>query len=219
MRKKDVSLLDKKFPISREKIRNHFTYSWWIYALILIFAIFGWNLLYTTTRYQSPDYLKVEFYYTGARMDAPSDIYELMEQLHQEQFPDMEVVEYLELALNDDYYGGMTVTLKTMNGEGDVYLMENQYFQEYGLSVMTDLTPYVESGAINVEGLDISSGYMTDPENGKTTLCGIPASHLKGFEEYGITVDNYYLCVPLLNGNTEKAVQLINWFLAEMAAE
>lgn len=198
-----------------EKIRNHFTYSWWIYALVLVFAIFGWNLIYTTTRYQSPEYLKVEFYYTGSRMDAPKDINDLMDQLHQELFADMEEVTFLELVVDDDYYGSMTIVLKTMNGEGDVFLMNKNSFLTHGGSVMTDLGPYVESGEIIPGDIDLCSGYITD-ENGETKLYGIPASHLKGFGEYGLAVDGYYLCIPLVCGNTPKAVELVNYFLAEM---
>ena len=208
--------MDKKFPITREKIRNHFTYSWWIYALVLFLAIFGWNLIYTTTRYQSPEHLKVEFYYTGSRLETGYDIHGLMDKIHQEQFPDMEVVEYAELGVTDDYYGPMTITVKTMNGEGDVYLMDEAYFREQGPSVMINLTPYVESGDIDVGDIDISGGYLADPETGETFLGGIPAGHLKTFEYYGIYVENHYLCVPVLNGNTENAVRLLNYFLGEM---
>ena len=51
-----------RLPITRERIRTHFHYGWWQYALLIGLAIFGWNLLYTTTRYRSPEALKVEWY-------------------------------------------------------------------------------------------------------------------------------------------------------------
>jgi len=56
--------------ITKARIRNHFTYHWWQYAVLLAVAIFGWNLLYTTTRYRSPEHLKVEWYYQGATSNA-----------------------------------------------------------------------------------------------------------------------------------------------------
>ena len=51
-----------RLPITRERIRNHFHYAWWQYVLLVCLAVFGWNLLYTTTRYRSPESLKVEWY-------------------------------------------------------------------------------------------------------------------------------------------------------------
>ena len=55
-----------RLPITRERIRTQFPYGWWQYALLIGRAIFGWNLLYTTTRYRSPEALKVEWYCQGA---------------------------------------------------------------------------------------------------------------------------------------------------------
>ena len=44
-----------RLPITKERIRNHFHYAWWQYVLLVCLAVFGWNLLYTTTRYRSPE--------------------------------------------------------------------------------------------------------------------------------------------------------------------
>ena len=41
-----------RLPITRERIRTHFHYAWWQYVLLVCLAIFGWNLLYTTTPWQ-----------------------------------------------------------------------------------------------------------------------------------------------------------------------
>ena len=60
-----------RLPITRERIRTHFHYAWWQYVLLVCLAVFGWNLLYTTTRYRSPEALKVEWYCQGV-VDAQS---------------------------------------------------------------------------------------------------------------------------------------------------
>ena len=41
-----------RLPSTRERIRTHFQYAWWQYVLLVCLAVFGWNLLYTTTRYR-----------------------------------------------------------------------------------------------------------------------------------------------------------------------
>ena len=44
-----------KTPITQEKIKNHLTYASWKYALLIIVAIFGWNLIYSVTQSQPPE--------------------------------------------------------------------------------------------------------------------------------------------------------------------
>ena len=69
--RKEPLLMKMTFPVTKERIRNHFAYAWWQYVLLICLAIFGWNLLYTTTRYRSPEALKVEWYCQGV-VDAQS---------------------------------------------------------------------------------------------------------------------------------------------------
>ena len=78
------------FPITKERIRNHFAYAWWQYVLLICLAIFGWNLLYTTTRYRSPNDQRLEWYYGGYQLDGEKNIDSLMDDLHQSLFSDLE---------------------------------------------------------------------------------------------------------------------------------
>ena len=48
-----------KTPLSMQKVRNYLTYSSWKYILLLLLAIFGWNLVFTMTRYRPPEEKKV----------------------------------------------------------------------------------------------------------------------------------------------------------------
>ena len=74
-----------KMPITGRKIRNHFHYSFWKYLLLIVIAMFGWNLLYTTTRYRSPENLKVEFYAEGNIM-ASDALQSLADKIHQRDY-------------------------------------------------------------------------------------------------------------------------------------
>ena len=80
-----------EMPVTMRKIRNHFQYSFWKYLLLIVIAMFGWNLIYTTTRYRSPENLKVEFYAEGNVM-ASDALQELANQIHREVMPEMEEV-------------------------------------------------------------------------------------------------------------------------------
>lgn len=52
--RKEPHLMKLTFPVTKERIRNHFAYAWWQYVLLICLAIFGWNLLYTTTATAAP---------------------------------------------------------------------------------------------------------------------------------------------------------------------
>ena len=138
-----------RLPITRERIRTHFHYAWWQYVLLVCLAIFGWNLLYTTTRYRSPESLKVEWYCQGVVAPQAQDKLDaLMEQLRLELFPDMEEVTFTSVAY-DQTYGDMQLMVWSSASQGDLYLLQREPFQNLASGgAMAQLTPYIESGAL-----------------------------------------------------------------------
>ena len=134
------------FPVTKERIRNHFAYAWWQYVLLICLAIFGWNLLYTTTRYRSPNDQRLEWFYSGYQMDGEKDIDALMDELHQSLFPNVEEVTFRTLML-DDTYGSMQLTVWVSAGEGDLFMLNSEYFNSIAQSeAFVELTPYIEDG-------------------------------------------------------------------------
>lgn len=205
-------------PITGRKIKNHFQYSFWKYALLVILAVFGWNLLYTTTRYRVPENKKLEFYADGAfsvqgtqeAMDA------LMAVVHRDVAPEMEEVSYTALTM-DQAYGDMQLTVWIGAGQGDVYLLGKERFQRLGGGgAFVDLQPYVDSGALAVEGVDLAAGRVRDEETGKTILYGIPAGSLVGLEACGVYPKDTLLSVLASSGNQEESIRLINYLFENM---
>ena len=73
--------------------------------------------------------------------------------------PNMETVSSVILASSADYYSNMQLSVYIMAGEGDIYLLSTQDFKNFASQgAFIDLAPYVESGQINVDGIDISAG-------------------------------------------------------------
>ena len=143
------------FPITKERIRNHFAYAWWQYVLLICLAIFGWNLLYTTTRYRSPNDQRLEWYYGGYQLDGEKNIDSLMDDLHQSLFSDLEEVEFRTVML-DQTYGSMQLMVWVSAGEGDLFMLDSEYFSQLAQSEgFAELTPYIESGTLNVDGMDL----------------------------------------------------------------
>ena len=204
-----------RLPITKDRVRNHFHYAWWQYVLLVIVAVAGWNFLYTTTRYRSPENLKVEFYCEAAVDTQDLERIEaLLESIRQTEMPDMEEVTYTSVGY-DKTYGDMQLTVWMAAGQGDVYLLSNEKYQSTADSMM-DLTPYVENGTLNVEGIDLTRGYSIHSETGERVLTGIPADSLTGLHDYNLVGEGYTLSILEANGNDENSLKLLNWFLTHL---
>ena len=206
-----------RLPITRERIRNHFHYAWWQYVLLVCLAVFGWNLLYTTTRYRSPESLKVEWYCQGlVDTQAQEELDALMEQLRLELFPEMEEVTFTAVAY-DQTYGDMQLMVWASAGQGDLYMLEREQFENLASGgAMAPLTPYIESGALQTGEIDLTAGYVTDPETGKKYLMGVPTDSLTGLEAYGIDPEGHVLSLLSNGGNLDNTVKLMQWLIDNM---
>ena len=202
-----------QIPITKKRIQNHFNYFWWAYVLIIALAILGWNLIHTVTRYQSPPELKVEWFFGGYQTDNGTGGETLMERAHQEVLPDMEEVSYLQI-MTDDAYGSQSLTTWAFAGEGDLYTLTRDKFQNMtGGGAMMNLQPYVDSGELNVDGIDLSGCYVTLPDSDEQWLCGIPLSALPGLTQYNLYGDDHIVSILINGGNDENTVKLLSWLL------
>lgn len=206
-----------KFPITRDKIRTHFHYYWWQYAVLIIAAVFGWNLLYTTTHYRSPEHLKMEWYYEGPTSGATQGYAEeLLTTAKEQLFPHLEETSFTVVGM-DETYGAMQLMVWMAAGQGDLYMLTKDSFTAHGSQgAMLDLQPYVDDGTLNVEGLDLKGGYLRDETTGEKHLYGIPAEGLTGFLDYDISPEDTVLSVLVNGGNTENTIKLLAHFLEIM---
>lgn len=206
-----------RLPITKERIRNHFHYAWWQYVLLVCLAVFGWNLLYTTTRYRSPESLKVEWYCQGlVDTQAQEELDALMEQLRLELFPEMEEVTFTAVAY-DQTYSDMQLMVWVSAGQGDLYMLEREQFENLASAgAMAPLTPYIESGALQTGEIDLTAGYVTDPETGEKYLMGVPTDSLTGLQAYGIDPEGHVLSLLSNGGNLDNTVKLMQWLIDNM---
>ena len=118
-----------KTPVTKERLRQHWNYSWWKYMLLVVLAVIGWNLIYTMTAYRPPAEKKVDFYISGTTGDQTL-LDEYLENIRQTEMADMEQMTSVIL-VSDDYYGTMQLSTYMAAGEGDVYLLDATTFQQY----------------------------------------------------------------------------------------
>jgi len=207
-------------PITKDQIRNHFHYNLWKYVLLIVVAVFGWNLLFTTTSYRVPADRKVEFYAEGYQTDeTAAAMDELVARIHRELLPEMEAVSYRFLFL-DDTYGPMQLMIWASAGEGDLYLLTKEHFlQLTGGGATVDLRPYIDSGKLQVEGIHLAPGLVRDAETGQMVQYGIPADSLVRLAEYGLVTKGGILTVLGSGQNEEEAVLFLDELLRCMREE
>lgn len=216
-----------KTPLSKESIRTHLTYSSWKYLVVILASVFGWNLLYTMTAYRSPEHLRVDVYIQSATaVDETVDAF--LKPVWDECVPDMETVDAVLLTTTsaEDAYANMQLSVYIMAGEGDIYILNTEDFKKFAAQdAFIDLTPYVENGMLNIDGIDTAAGYVaTVDENGTPTgekqFFGLPAYELDGLKtKAGIYNNDLVIGVTSFSNNEENVIKFLNGLIEASRAE
>lgn len=206
-----------KTPVNAKSIRQHLTYSWWKYALVIILGAVAVNLYFTVTAYRPPADKKIEMYLYGLGDENGLNSY--MASVREEQMPEMEEMSALLLA-TDATYGPMQLTTYIAAAEGDLYLLPRDQFISFASSGAwlplehdAELTNLFTSREISLQ-----SGWRRDAESGESHLYGIPVSKLPGLSQYA-AVENGFLCILVTNGNDENVLRFLRILCEDMLEE
>lgn len=210
-----------KTPITQEKIKNHLTYASWKYALLVIVAIFGWNLIYSVTQYQPPEEKKVILGIYAFADEIGINGY--MEQVRQADMPDMEEMS-ASIIMPDEMYGDMILSTRIAARECDLYLLPRTQFQNYAAqgafmplnTVLPDLVTDLEAA-----GVSLSRGHRANDElGGEKHQYAIPCADLPGvMPMLQIDASDMYLCIFFETGNNENVVKFFDQFVRDMMVE
>ena len=205
-------------PVTKERLKTHFTYSLWKYAVVIACSLFCWSLVYAQTAYRSPQDKRIDVYVKSSTVTE-----ELMdsffEPIWQSVVPDMELVSgvtLLSTSDDTDYYSQMQLTVYIAAGEGDIYILPAGDFKSFAASgAFISLDDLVADGTIDVTGIDTSSGRVTivdeDAGTSETHLYGIPLDSLYGFID-GMQLDNRGMVAAIMvnNQNDENVIPFFN---------
>lgn len=202
----------------RDRLRNHFTYSLWKYALLVIVSVGGWNLIYSATAYKPPPDKKIDTYIVGGVF--ATDTEQSLAELAAPAFPDMESVEFRPIVMEtqDDYYA--TLQLSTYIGaqEGDVYLMDPERFKLYAEAGL-----FIPLDDLFGDGLfgDARQGvYTYDDDTQKVTAAyGVSMEKLYGLLDIGIDNRNMWMGVTAYSKNQDNAIKMMQWFVSTFMKE
>lgn len=211
-------------PVDKEHLRVHWHYNSWKYITAVILAIVGWSFIYTTTAYRSPQDKRIDVYLSSS--SASNEMCdEFLKPLWETVTPDMETVSSVIMLPGNDYTAVMQLQVYLATGEGDIFFLSMDDFKAYAASEsFLPLDEYVESGLINLDGIDTTAGYVKvieeyDDEGmpvytGQQHLFGIPTDSLFGFMD-GFLLDNrgMVMCISITNQNEANVVPFFNALL------
>ena len=208
--------------ITGKRIRDHWRYSWWKYAIWLVITLIGIDMLFAVTAYRPPEDKRLQLYMCNGYANTDALKEDLWPALL-EACPDQEelIVQNIDLT-SEDYYSKMQFTTYLAAQEGDVCLLpvsEMKSLVSDGAEyAFLELTPYVQSGVIPTEGIDLTPGMLRD-SSGKEGLYAIPADALYGLREYGCDPAGGVLCVMVYGGNDDSAATLLGQMIARFTTE
>lgn len=203
--------------VTKQRLKEHWRYSKFLYVLLAVVSVLGVDLLFSVTAYRSPDDKRLHLYMCNGYADTDALQTDLRGDLfaacpEQEEFLAMNVD-----LINGDSYTQMQFSTYVGAREGDVMLLpysEVKVLAEDGADfAFMELTPYVESGVIPTEGIDLSRGMMKDSQGG-TGLYAIPADALLGLRDYYCNPSGAMLVAMSYNGNEGPAATLIGQMVA-----
>lgn len=203
-----------KTPINAQTLRQHLTYNWWKYALVIVLGALAVNLYYTTSTYRPPEEKKVDLYIYGLADDA--GLRQYMAGVNEEQMPDMEEMDVIVM-VQDESYGAAVLSTYMAAGEGDLYILPRDSFVSYASSgAFLPLEEDEELMALfNDREISLQSGWRRNSDEGVNHLYGIPVNKLPGLERY-CRVDGGYLSVITANRNTENVMKFLRIFCSDM---
>lgn len=204
--------------ITKKWLKHHWSYNWWKYLLLVFLCVCVVDVAFTMTAYRPPEEKKIEVYILNDYCDTIT-MKQDIEPLFFAEHPDQEELVVQNINLNGgDMYAAMQFSTYTAAQQGDVCLMPRSEAEKLAADgadyAFMELTPYIESGVIDVTDIDLSAGMMTS-STGEEGIYLIPADSLYGLLDYGNDPAGSVLCIMDYNGNEETSAAMLNLLLRQ----
>lgn len=214
----------------RFKLKNHIAYNGWKYALLVVFSVLSWSLIFTITEYRSPPELTVEAYFMSEYL--PDDQLAVILEEVKPYLPDMETVNILSPVMaGDEYSLQQYLMVKLGAGEGDVFVVDEALFRQIanqgGAQPLDEL---ILDGLIKPGDIDLSSStfaiYEIDNDGNAVVdpsvpehIYGLPMGTLYGFiTENSYDIRGKYGIIMAYSRNQDNAAKMLQAFIDEKSA-
>lgn len=215
-------------PLTRKRIQDHFRYHIWKYVLVAALSFFGWNMYYIQTEYRPPEDKRIDLYVQSALITS-EQLDARLKVIWDKYVPDMETVENVIMLPSgqDNYLSDIQLMTYLAAGQGDIYILSGKDFKKFASQgAFLPMEDLVENGTLHINGIDVSSGYVTyresQEENDETVvvteshLYGIPAAGITGLSDVlGINTSNLFISVTHANNNDANVFAFLDGLIRE----
>lgn len=209
-----------KSVLNAASLRNHFSYSWWKYLLVVVLGIMGVSLTYALTSPKVPDDRKIEVIVCGASME--QDFNDYMLRVRADQMPDMDLMEVSVIPDDDTAIQYLTVRIGTQGG--DIYILPRSQFER--MVYNGALLPLDDDAELMtlLEDVDLETGWGTEPNSREKHIYGIPLKSRTGLSQFArldqyFYVENGYLCILRYGKNPVNAMKFFKILCQDMMSD
>ena len=209
--------------ITMDRIVQHFAYGWWAYVLAAVLGIFCWDMAYNVTKYVPPPEKTISVCIVGDYVsEAVLDFYE---EEGAKQFPDMELIEFTNIALDltgqGDYSGMQKLQIVIATGEGDLYIMPGELVRLFGdMQAFEPMDAHVAQGGI-LSGLftedELTGCRFSTTDVPEEKIYGLSAARMYGMMNQGVDTRALYTTLTSFSQNKENALKMAAWLMEESA--
>ena len=206
--------------LTKKRLKNHFAYNWWKYALSAAVSAMLVSIVFAVTAYRPPAEKKVELYVLNGYIDTETFQRDFWPEL-QARKPEQEELTVLNINLTDssNIYAPMQFSTYVAAQQGDLFLISRDEMlkitSDGAQESLVELTPYLENGAIDAEDIDLAKGTL-DRGDSTTAVYAIPADTLTGLNAYGNDPRDSLLCILMYSKNADSAAALIELMLEKL---
>ena len=208
--------------ITKKTLKNHWSYNWWKYLLLVGLCAALVDVTFAMTAYRPPEEKKIEIYILNDYCNT-SAMQEELEPLFFAAHPEQEELTIMNINLTGgDMYAPMQYSTYVAAQQGDVCLMPRDEVEKLTADgadyAFMDLTPYIESGVIDVQDIDLTSGVMKS-STGEERIYAVPADSLYGLLAYGNDPADSFLCIMDYNGNEDTSAAVLSMMIERYRTE
>ena len=151
--------------ITKARLKNHWTYGWWKYLIMVVLVVMSVNVGFSVTAYKPSEEHRIEVYLCQGWADAEQFQADFWPAL-QEAAPDQEELTVMNIDLtSDDIYANMQFSTYVAAQQNDMCLLPRsevkKLAEDEAWSAFAELTPYIESGALEPGDIAAFAAGMT----------------------------------------------------------
>lgn len=206
-----------KTPVRQKQLKDHFTYAWWKYGLLVLLAVFGWSIIYTMTTAPVAEEKKVVVgvYSPGSE----KNLAQYMQDVNLIHMPDMEQMTPMYI-LPDAAHGSMILLTRMAARDCDIYVLPGEEFQSWaaqGAFAELDLELPGLIADLEAAEISLSRGRRQNEATGEKHIYGIPCRDLPGALDVLYTdTSNMYICVFKQNENPDNVLKFMDIFVRDL---